>query len=502
MNDGPVFDSNKADALRSMLSRQQLADKASRIPSVAARKADLNQLLALVVENKEAIIAAIQADYGCRSYHETLYAEIITVIDGLQHTIKQLSRWAEPQRRGVKRLLYLGSSNRLIPQPRGCVGIITPWNFPMALSFGPLACALAAGNRAMVKMSGNSRTLTRLLKTLSPQYLPEDKLLFVEDSGGVGRAFSKLPFDLLLFTGSTETGKSVMQSASQNLTPVVLELGGKCPAYIDKDFPLETAVQRLLYIKHFNAGQICVNVDYVFVHKSQQQAFIEQAKVWASQHLANLNSPDYTALIDQPAYERMIATLDDAASKGAQLVNLHGAQQPDAAARKVPMHLVLDTTEDMVIRQRETFGPLLMVLTYDDDSDVVKYLQERDAPLAFYPFSNSRKKLDYLISNTRSGGVTVNDASFHIVQHDLPFGGVGASGMGHYHGKEGFETFSKMRPIHQQARWPLAKLLQPPYGHFASRMYALTFKWMSWGVKSKPNLGTAEHGLKKLSSKP
>lgn len=473
--------------LQQQLAVQQEADRADGIASVESRRHDLQQLKALLVENQAAIIAATQEDYGCRSYHETLYAEIITVVDGIDQSIKQLKRWARPQRRGVNWLLYLGAKNEVIPQPRGCVGIIAPWNFPIALSFGPLTCALAAGNRAMVKMSGNSRAISRLLIELLPRYFEATKLQFFEETGGLGRAFSQLPFDLLLFTGSTETGKSIMQAASNNLTPVVLELGGKCPAYVDRDYPLATAVQRLLYIKHFNAGQICVNVDYVFVHQSQLEEFVRLAQHWAQRHLGELSSPDYTSMIDQAAYERMLLTLNDAQEKGARLINLHGDQPPAPQSRKVPMHLVLNTNEDMIIRQRETFGPLLMVLAYEDDQEVIDYLKDRDSPLAFYPFSHNSKKLDHFISNTRSGGVTVNDASFHIVQHDLPFGGVGASGMGHYHGKEGFETFSKLRPIHRQARWPLAQFLQPPYGEFANKIYAATFRWISKGVaRTKP----------------
>ena len=286
----------------------------------------------------------------------------------------------------------------------------------------------------------------------------------------MGIEFSKIPFDLLFFTGSGATGRKVMASAAANLTPVVLELGGKAPAVIDPDFPLDTAVQRILYVKQFNAGQICTNVDYVFVHESQTEAFVSKAKEWAAQHIPDINSPDYTSVIDERSFERLMTTLEDARSKGARVVNLSN-QEPDPQSRKIPVHLVMNTTPDMIIRQRETFGPLLMVLNYDKPDEVINYIQDHDRPLAFYPFSNNRTLVNNYIDKTMSGGVTVNDALFHVAQHDMPFGGVGPSGMGHYHGHEGFITFSKLRPVFYQAPFTAMKFLQPPYGRFANFVF-------------------------------
>ncbi|MEE2651170.1 MAG: aldehyde dehydrogenase family protein, partial [Pseudomonadota bacterium] len=389
--------------------------------------------------------------------------------------IKHLKKWMRVQKRHVDHTMFPGGRNRVIPQPLGVVGIIVPWNFPVNLSFVPIAQAFAAGNRAMVKMSENSRALSALLRELTAKYFAEDKLQFFDETGGVGIEFSKIPFDLLVFTGSGQTGKSVMAAAAQNLTPVVLELGGKAPAVIDPDYPIEKAVGRIMFIKQFNAGQICTNVDYVFVHSSQREAFVNEAKRYVAKHCPDINHQDYTSIIDDRSMQRLQATLEDARSKGATVINLND-QDANIEARKLPLHLVLDTTPEMTIRQRETFGPLLMVLEYDSPSEVVDYVNAHDRPLAFYPFTKKRELADMYIERVMSGGVTVNDALFHLAQHDLPFGGVGGSGMGHYHGYEGFITFSKLRPIYYQPGFSPMEWLRPPYGNFATRFYNLLLK--------------------------
>ncbi|QFU76341.1 coniferyl aldehyde dehydrogenase [Halioglobus maricola] len=446
-------------------------------PSYDERKQDLKNLKRMISENVDAIMDAISADYGNRSRHETQFAEIISVTDGVQDVIKHLKKWMKVQKRHVDFQMFPGAKNRVIPQPLGVVGMIVPWNFPINLSFMPLAAAFAAGNRAMVKMSENSIHLTRLLMELSPKYFAEDKLRFFEETGGVGIEFSKIPFDLIIFTGSGQTGKSVMASAAQNLTPVVLELGGKAPAVIDPNYDLEKAVGRIMFVKQFNAGQICTNVDYVFVHESQRDEFVAHATAYAAKHCPDIEHTDYTSLIDDRSMQRISDTLEDARDKGATIVNLCGDQQPNFETRKFPMTAVMDTTPDMTIRNRETFGPLLMVMTYTDHQEVVDYVNSKDRPLALYPFTNDRKLQDMYIERVMSGGVTVNDALFHVAQHDIPFGGVGASGMGHYHGREGFETFSKMRPIFYQAGFSAMQLLRPPYGKFATRVFDFLVKF-------------------------
>ena len=437
------------------------------IESNAQRKQHLLNLKAMINNHREAIVEALNRDYGNRSRHETLLAEIITATDDINSSIKHLNQWTKVQKRKVDHSMYFGAKNRLIPQPLGVIGVIVPWNFPINLMFSQLSAVFAAGNTAMVKMSENSRHLAELLIEISPKYFAKEKLQIFDETGEVGIAFSKLPFDHLMFTGSGATGRKVMAAAAQNLTPVTLELGGKSPAVIDPEYPMEKAVERIMFVKQFNAGQICTNVDYLFVHESKLEELIQTAKAWVQAHVPDILSKDYTSVIDDRAYQRLMHSLADAEAKGATLINLN-QQDADAATRKIPLTLVLDSNEEMEIDTRETFGPILMVKTYQTPEQVVDYIVQRDRPLAFYPFSHNKKLVEFYISRVMSGGVSVNDALFHVGQHDLPFGGVGASGMGHYHGYEGFLTFSKMRPVFYQAGFSSLKFLAPPYGKFAT----------------------------------
>ena len=466
-----------AEMLNAALRKQRKSYLADPVPDYEARKQDLLTLKRMLNENRDAILDALSEDYGNRSRHESLFAEFITVTDGINDTIKHLKKWMKPQRRHIDKTLYPGGKNRVIPQPLGVIGIIVPWNFPVYLSFAPLTYAFAAGNRAMVKMSENSVALTRVLAKLSPNYFPEDKLSWFEETGGVGIEFSQIPFDLIMFTGSGATGRKVMASAAKNLTPVVLELGGKSPAIIAPDFPLEKAVERIMFVKQFNAGQICTNVDYVFVHESQRDEFVERCRTWLAAHVPDINSKDYTSIIDDASFRRLEETLEDARSKGATVINLAGEQPCNRDERKMPVHLVLDTTENMTVRSREIFGPIMMVLTYDKPEEVIKYVNGQDRPLAMYPFTRNKELAQMYIDRIMSGGVTVNDALYHVAQHDLPFGGVGPSGMGHYHGYEGFTTFSKLRPVFYQSNFTAMKFLQPPYGKFATRVFDFLVKF-------------------------
>ena len=459
-----------AAELKLSLQLQREAYHADPIPDLAQRKRDLLALKKMLDENREAIIEAICIDYGNRSRHETLLAEIIMVLDGFNFVLKHLKRWMKIQRREIEFGLYPGAKNRVIPQPLGVVGVIVPWNFPIQLSFTPLTYIFAAGNRAMVKMSENSIHLTRLLIRLAPDYFPPEKLSFFEETGTVGIEFSQLPFDHLFFTGSGATGKAVMASAAQNLTPVTLELGGKSPAVIATDYPMSKAVQRIMAAKLFNAGQVCVNVDYIFVPADRIDKFVDQAKKWVGKYCPDINSPDYTSIIDQKSYDRIIQSLADASQKGATLINLSKGQEASREMRKIPPHLVLNATEDMTLLQREIFGPVMPVIPYADKEEVIEYINRHDRPLAFYPFTRERDLQKFYLDHVMSGGVCVNDALLHPGQHDLPFGGVGASGMGHYHGYEGFATFSKLRPVFYQAGFSGLKFLTPPYGKIADRI--------------------------------
>jgi coniferyl-aldehyde dehydrogenase len=352
----------------------------------------------------------------------------------------------------------------VIPQPLGVVGVIVPWNFPINLSLVPLTYVFAAGNRAMVKMSENSRSLGSLLAELAPRHFPPEKLQFFDETGGVGVAFSKLPFNHLLFTGSVQTGRAVMAAASGNLCPVTLELGGKAPAIVFSDFPLRKAVERIMFVKCLNAGQICTTVDNAWLPESSVIDFVKLAREIVPVFFAQLDSPDYTSIVDQRAFDRLLETMEDARRRGATLVPLLPGPAFDAATRKITPHIVLNAPEDSLMLQHEIFGPLLPLRGYKSIDAVIASINAGPRPLAIYPFSNDSRSIQTILDRVMSGGVSVNDALVHVGQHDVPFGGVGQSGMGHYHGREGFDTFSKMRPVFYKARYSTLKMLRRPYG--------------------------------------
>ncbi len=459
------------------LASQRAAYLADPNPVYAQRVADLESLARMLKENQSALVDAINRDYGNRSSFETLFAEFFVVLEGIRDAVKHLKRWMRPTKRHVDMMVYPLARNRVIPQPLGVVGVIVPWNFPLNLSFAPLTAIFAAGNRAMVKMSENSANLARLLVSLSPKYFPADKLMFFEDGGGRGPAFGSLPFDHLMFTGSGQTGRAVMANAARNLTPVTLELGGKSPAIVGPDFAIKTAAERLMWLKMLNAGQICTNVDYLFLPEGRTEEFVEHATRLIARRYPDINGPDYTSIIDERSHQRLLDALEDARAKGATLVNLAPAQAPNASLRKFPPHLVLNVSDDMVLMQREIFGPILPIKTYRDADEVVRYINAHDRPLAIYPFTHDRALQDLYITRVMSGGVSVNEGLLHVAQHDMPFGGVGGSGMGHYHGYEGFVTFSKLRPVFYQAPFSVIQMMfQPPYGERAKKIVNLLLK--------------------------
>lgn len=442
---------------------QRKAYQADRSPSYAQRVADLRAMHRMLVENREALIDAVNADYGARSRFETIIGELLMNQEGILDAIKQLKKWMKPQKRHLDITQYPLAKARVIPQPVGVIGIVVPWNFPISMAFAPLTSAFAAGNRAMIKMSENSQHLAELFKKITPKYFPSNKLAFFEDGGGRGPTFTQLPFDHLFFTGSPTTGKAVMANCAANLTPVTLELGGKSPAVIAPDYSITTATERIMWSKMFNAGQICTNVDYLFVPEGKADEFVTAAKRIANARYPDINNGDYSAVIDQRSYDRLQAALADAQAKGATIVELCDQQRPDASRRIMSPKVLLNVTEDMVVMQREIFGPILPVKTYKTAQDVVDYIGDRHRPLAFYVYTGDKKLADWYIRNTISGGVTVNDALIHAGLHSLPFGGSGNSGMGHYHGFEGFTTFSKMRPIFYQGPIRAINSLMPPY---------------------------------------
>ncbi|APW41126.1 coniferyl aldehyde dehydrogenase [Rhodoferax saidenbachensis] len=464
----PATSSSRAE-LETTLKLQRAAYLAHPNPSFEERREDLLKLKAFVTDHRDALVDAISADYGHRSAHESLFAEIFSVIDGVNYTLKHLKRWMKPQKRHVDIKNFLGASNRVTPQPLGVVGAIIPWNFPIWTSFNGLICTFAAGNRSMVKMSENSRHVAALLMEKIPEYFERDKLAFFDETGGVGVEFSQLKFDHLIFTGSGQTGRAVMAAAAQNLCPVTLELGGKSPAIVCDDFPLQTAAERLLFAKCFNAGQVCTTVDHLYLPEGKVKAFVAAAKKIVKGRYPSLASEDYTAIIDDRAFQRITKALEEARDGGATLISLIPGKPWDAKTRKIAPHIVLNAPEDCALRTREIFGPVLPIIGFKTLAEPIVAINAGPRPLALYPFSNNKDQVEHLITHIMSGGVTVNDGVLHTAQHDMPFGGVGESGMGHYHGYEGFLTFSKLRPVMYQAPFSAIKFLYPPYGTFATK---------------------------------
>ncbi|HEY2387077.1 MAG TPA: coniferyl aldehyde dehydrogenase [Candidatus Binatia bacterium] len=443
-------------------------------PSYEERIEALKKLERILVDNVDAIADAINADFGCRCSEESKLLEIFTSVDGIRHTRKKLRAWMKPKKRHVS-ILFATGKNRLVPQPKGVIGIVSPWNYPLFLTVSPLTSAIAAGNRAMIKMASNSSNLCRLLAEKFRAVFPEDQVAILP--GVRAQDFSTLPYDHIIFTGSADAGRTVMRSAAENLTPVTLELGGKSPTIICDDYDVETAASRILYGKFVNAGQTCLAPDYVFVPEAKREAFVAAAQKIIAERYPDTNDRSYTSVIDEKSYRRLRATLDDAEKKGAKIVPLVPGATFDDQMRKIPPHLVLDPTDDMTILKEEIFGPLLPVKTFRSLDEVLTYVNSKDRPLGLYFFTNDKDVQEKVVYGTISGGVTINNVVFHVAQHDLPFGGVGASGMGHYHGYEGFTEFSKMRPVFTNPKLPGAEMFYPPYTKLHSRLFDLLLRF-------------------------
>ena len=456
---------------RAIFERQRAAWLAHPYLSYAERRDALSAIETLLVDHRHEIAAAVSADFGQRSTQETRLLDIFPTVSGLAHARRHLKKWMRPRRRHTS-LLFFGARNRVIPQPKGVVGIISPWNYPLQLALGPLTGALAAGDRCMIKMAVNAQRLCRLLQRLVADVLPEDLVAVVP---GVPAAdFTALPFDHLIFTGSPPTGRAVMRAAAEHLTPVTLELGGKSPTIVAEDFDIARAAERILYVKYINAGQTCVAPDYLFVPENRLAAFAEQARRLMPHRYPDIRSQDYTAIINDAAYRRLMNSLADAEAKGARVINLVPGSMPDPELRKIPPTLVFDATDEMQLMQEEIFGPILPVKTYRDIDAVIAYINARKRPLALYLFTHDRALQARMIYGTLSGGVGINDCAVHVAQHDLPFGGVGNSGMGQYHAYEGFLEFSKLRPVFTQAPVTMVARMYPPYG----RAFEKVFAWM------------------------
>ena len=455
----------------SLLGRMRDAARVHGAPAYEARIESLEKLERALLRRKDAIAQAISRDFGQRSRHETFVADLFLVLTAIRHTRQHLRDWMEPEDRDTG-WVFAPATCEVVHQPLGVVGIISPWNYPVQLALVPLVTALAAGNRAMIKPSELVPGTAELLRDLVAEAFPEDQVVVVTGGPDVGEAFAKLPFDHLVFTGSTRVGKIVMRAASENLVPLTLELGGKSPAIVGSDFNVRVAAERVMAGKTYNAGQTCIAPDYVMLPAETRDAFVDACKAAVAKMYPTLQkNPDYTAIINDKHYARVQSYVDDAKARGATVVAFNPAAEAlEASSRKMAPTLVLDATGEMLCMQEEIFGPVLPVVTYTKVDEAIAYVNDRPRPLALYYFGHDRETIDRVLSETISGGVTINETMLHFAQDDLPFGGVGPSGMGHYHAHEGFLALSKAKPVFRQSRINATGLLRPPYGKLADRM--------------------------------
>ena len=464
-------DSQVLDQLQDLFDTQRRAYAANPMPAAAQRQQWLKALRDLLSNERQALINAISQDFSHRSADETLFAELMPSLHGIHYASKHLKGWMKPSRRAVG-IAFQPASAKVIYQPLGVVGVIVPWNYPLYLAIGPLVGALAAGNRVMLKLSESTPATGELLKALLAKIFPEDLVCVVLGEAEVGMAFSKLPFDHLLFTGATSIGKHVMRAAAEHLTPVTLELGGKSPAIVSADVPLKDAAERIAFGKALNAGQTCVAPDYVLVPEDRVDAFVEAySQAVRGFYPTLVDNPDYTAIINERQLARLNAYVKDATDKGATLIPLYDQGQ----ARRMAHSLLLNVSDDMTVMQDEIFGPVLPIVPYRGIDQAFAYINQRPRPLALYYFGYNKGEQDRVLHETHSGGVCLNDTLLHVAQDDMPFGGIGPSGMGHYHGHEGFLTFSKAKGVLVKQRLNAAKLIYPPYGKSIQKLIQKLF---------------------------
>ncbi|HUO05128.1 MAG TPA: coniferyl aldehyde dehydrogenase [Candidatus Binataceae bacterium] len=458
-------------ALSAILRRQRDAFLKDGPPSLEARRDALAKLKKVIQGNVQKIAAVISSDFGNRSAEETMFAEIWTTLSGIRHARSHLRKWMKPKRVGVALELMPGRAY-IQYQPLGVVGIISPWNYPIQLSMLPLMAAIAAGNRVMLKPSELTPNTSALLAELLGSVFPAEQVAVVQGGPEVGEAFSRLPFDHLLYTGSTSIGRQVMRAAAENLTPVTLELGGKSPCIVAEDTPLSSAAESIAFGKLLNAGQTCIAPDYAMVPAARRDEFVRAIEATVRKFYPNLKSnPDYTSIVNDRHYRRLSGYIEEAKSKGAQVIEINPAGESlETSARKIVPTLVIDPADDLSVMCEEIFGPILPIKTYHRLDEVVDFINRRPRPLALYYFGVDPKPREEVLQRTISGGVSVNETLMHCVAENLPFGGVGASGIGAYHGETGFQTFSHRKGVFVQSRFNSGALMHPPFGRIAKTM--------------------------------
>ena len=456
--------------LAALIALQKAQFRAEGEVTYATRIDRLKRLKALIIENKVAFANATKHEFnGARSYEFSLFSEFASKVEAIDYSMKHLKAWMKPEKRKTnKPMNFLGGKSQVRHFPKGVVGIISPWNLPFGLTVAPLTSALAAGNRALLKPSEFVPETAALFAEVVPKYFSKDEVAVVTGGAEVSQQFAQLPFDHLLFTGSTRVGAQVMQAASKNLVPVTLELGGKSPVVIGRSAKLDLAGTRLTFGKLLNGGQLCLSPDYVLVPQELEEQLVARVVHEAQSMYPNITeNADYAGVINERHFARLQNYIDDAVAKGAKLT-IVGAEQTRASEnnRRMPLHILQNVNEDMLVMHEEIFGPILPVMTYDDITEVPDQVEPRRNPLALYYFGKDKTEQEYLLSHVPSGGVCINDITLHYVQEDLPFGGVGASGMGAYHGPEGFRTLSHPRAIYSQTMVDVLPIIgaRPPFG--------------------------------------
>ena len=465
-----------------ILKLQRDAFTAARPEGLAVRKDRIKRAMVLLKDHGEELCKAMSADFGNRSVEQSMITDIAGTVGAGNHALKNIDKWSRPEKRPVQFPLgLLGAKAEVRYEPKGVIGILSPWNFPVNLAFAPLMQVLAAGNRAMIKPSEFTERTSDLMAQLVEQYFSQDEVAVMTGGPEVAAAFTSLQFDHLVFTGSTPTGRLVMQAAAKNLVPVTLELGGKSPVILGRSADFAKAGERIALGKMMNAGQICLAPDYMFVPEDKQ----DEAVAGVTNGVANmyptlLENDDYASIVSDRHFERLQGLVEDARAKGAEVIEVNPGNEQfgNANQRKMPLNIVKNVTDDMKVMQEEIFGPVLPVMTYKSVDQAVDYVNEHDRPLGLYYFGEDKAEQERVLTRTISGGVTTNDVVFHVSMEDLPFGGVGPSGIGSYHAIEGFREFSHARAVYHQPKIDIAKLggFKPPYGKAAVKAAANMMK--------------------------
>jgi coniferyl-aldehyde dehydrogenase len=464
----------RQDALDARFKLQRAAFEQQPFPGLEVRKDRLKRLLALTEQHEVEICSAIGSDFGGRSGHETRLAELHVVRAGIRHALAHLQGWMRV-RRVATSLPFLPGRNRLLPQPVGVIGVVSPWNYPFQLAVAPAIAALAAGNRVLIKPSELTPKFSALLEYLVGEHFAPEEMSVVTGDAEVGRAFVSMPFDHLLFTGSTAIGRQVALAAAANLTPVTLELGGKSPAIFDDSCDLDASVSSVAYGKLLNAGQTCIAPDHLLVPRGQAAVVaVKLAAAMARLYPSLRDNPDYTAIVSERHHRRLGEMIAEARDTGADVMEVNPAgERLGVTDRKIPPTLVRNAGENLRLMREEIFGPVLPIIEYAKIDDAIAHVNRAERPLALYWFGRDRGNRQRILRETIAGGVTINDCMLHLVQERQPFGGIGASGMGAYHGEWGFLTFSKEKPIFLQSRLSAGSLLRPPYGKTFERAFRL-----------------------------